>query len=49
MLDQIFRTRFLEILDCEDSLDGAGLQAILDDMARETPFVQCVVSRVLPN
>jgi hypothetical protein len=46
---QIFRTRFLEILDCEDSLDGAGLQAILDDMARETPFVQCVVSRVLPN
>lgn len=46
---QIFRVRFLEILDCEDSLNGAGLQTILDDMARETEFIQSVVNKVLPK
>lgn len=45
---QVFRARFLAILDCEDSLDGPGLQNILDDMARETSFVQSVVAKVLP-
>lgn len=46
---QIFRTRYLEILDCEDNMNGAGLQSILDDMSHETEFVQSVVDKVLPK
>lgn len=46
---KIFQSRFLEILDCEDALDGAGLQVILDDMSQETEFVKRVVERVLPK
>jgi hypothetical protein len=46
VLDE-FSGRYEELLACEDSMDGAGLQAILDDMAAETDFIQRVVAKVL--
>ena len=46
VLEEFSRT-YEAILDCEDALDGAGLQRILDDMAVETDFIQRIVAKVL--
>merc|ERR1719487_856406 len=45
VLDE-FKACWLRILDCEDANDGAGLEAILNDMLEETEFVKHVVLKV---
>ena len=44
---EVFSSKYLEILDCEDKSDGDGLQQILDHFKTVTPFVQQVVDKVL--
>ena len=46
---EVFSSKYLEILDCEDRSDGDGLQKILDHFKTVTPFVQQVVDKALPR
>ncbi len=41
-----FSAQYLEILQCEDDLNGNRLQEIVEAMAKETEFIQVVLSRV---
>ena len=44
---EVFCSCYEDILNCEDTMDGAGLQHILDMMAEETDFVKRIVAKVL--